>query len=138
MENTFSQIDHKVYNYEIGNSTSGESKCFTVYNLDKQNKIIKIYKDVFNEHCNEKNFKSCFYVDKFYTKYNSEKKYSYCDYLHPISKPLHIYLTGIWTTIEYLQRVCNKWNLKISDFKKRIENNRFFIYEFFDTGFENI
>lgn len=132
------KIHHKIYNYEIGNSIKTRLNSFTVNNLQEQNKAIENYREIFNQYKNEKDFKSLFYVEKYYTKYNEEKKYTYCDYLNPVNKPLFIYLSGIWTTTKYLKRVCKKWNLNISDFKITTSKNNENIYEFFDKEFEKI
>lgn len=129
------EINHKVYNYEIGNSIKSELSAFNVYNLDEQNKAIKNYRNIFDKHRNEHDLKSVFFVKKYYNKYNEECKHSYCDYLHPVNKILHVYLSGIWATQKYLKRICKKWNLNISDFKMNKLANDEIVYEFIEQGF---
>lgn len=127
------EIHHKNYSMVIGNSTS------TVYEaLNLENNPYKTYNSLLKDKIDSdnKNIRSELSVLIFYNIYTHDGT-KYCDWINYNEIPLHIYLSGIWATKKYLQIICNKYNLNISDFKKRIENNEI-IYEYFHQNFEKI
>lgn len=103
-------IHHKLYNYEITENNITKSYVSDKRYESFDNYEEKIVDAVEKDHCN--NFKSEYYVSIYYKDEDGK-----CNWLKPVNVVVSIYLTGTWTNIKYLKRVCKKWHLSIDYFK---------------------